>query len=238
MNRKGPAQVFIVLIVVAVVAISAVGYFGIVAKKATNKTEPPAANDGTPPAVVSSPTPSQPSQPGHLDTSTWQTYRNPKYGFEVNYPGDILQFSKKPCGAIATAYGDGEEVLVDGDAIYLTKSVTHEDEQLGKKISFDEFEIQICFFQKNYQDIAYNFLTDSSGFGLTPVSVDSHKALFTTIPDENSNHVLYYVAKNQNSVFVLHFASHFEDLPMVIVTPIQKRKELFDQILSTFKFIN
>ena len=85
-NIRGFGALAIVIITAVVLAIG--GFFGyqyLLLQKIQEGAKPPAVEIAPPPASVET----QP-QSEEIDTSDWKTYRSKKYGFEVRYPVEFL----------------------------------------------------------------------------------------------------------------------------------------------------
>lgn len=80
-SQKGLAPVIVVLIIIGIAAIGGGIYWW---QKSTLKENVPAPTFTTPTAPTS-PTPT-PTPPPKDETSSWKTYRNAKYDFEIKYP--------------------------------------------------------------------------------------------------------------------------------------------------------
>ena len=88
-NKQGFSS--ITLIIIAVLILGG-GYW--VWKDKTASPTPAPVTDTNPPdrrAGIEPPAPSTPS----VDMTDWKTYRNDEYGFELRYPGELIQEVKK-----------------------------------------------------------------------------------------------------------------------------------------------
>jgi flagellar basal body-associated protein FliL len=80
-NQKGFAN--IILVIVIVVLVGTIGYFAFV-----KKSEPVAQQPTPTPATTQTKTPA-PTPTSKDETSSWKTYTNTEYGFELKYPATL-----------------------------------------------------------------------------------------------------------------------------------------------------
>ncbi len=163
--------------------------------------------------ITTLPTPSQPADP----TSTWQTYKNNKYGFEFKYPAELIY---KPYSG--NINDDGEDSIQSID--FRTKQL-----ELGREtisgirylISISDFGCELFDRTKTTIDPAIsdieNITIDSLPAKLYHFSWDGTEGEVTQIPYNNNNSCIY---------LSVSYGPNYQSL----------WENQYNQILSTFKF--
>jgi len=165
--------------------------------------------------IATLPTPSQPADP----TSTWQTYKNEKYGFEFKYPAELIY---KPYSG--NINDDGGESIQSID--FRTKQL-----ELGREtisgirylISISDFGCELFDRTKTTIDPAIsdieNITIDSLPAKLYHFSWDGTEGEVTQIPYNNNNSCIY---------LSVSYGPNYQSL----------WENQYNQILSTLKFID
>ncbi len=217
----------IVLTVASVVSIgTALGttvYFGVL------KNNPPVAVQPTiTPTITSSLTPTATLTliptvtPNNIDTSDWKTYRNEKFGYEIKYPKDwklIYLSDLYPGNTSISLRSPGyqsikdENVIFDGE-VYV--SVIDNPSNLSIKDLFNTFNDtgRFWFAKYDHKDITIN---------------GNHGVLFDNVAEDTVSNIKRTSVYIQGEKKVIDVSYLFLENP---------NREIYDKILSTFKFTN
>ena len=217
MNQKGFAN--IILIVVIVILVGAVGYFAFV------KKSEPVAQQPTPSVTTQTPTSQQPSPTPVSETANWKTYRSET--FEFKYPEKL-------------------QLVKNGSKVILSHSISYENSgdcdmsgggQLYKTL--DDFNIS---FEIVNQKLTLNYIDGQYSAGTLKGSWAYEGA-------EGCGYSKYHFSIGENKTLVVQRAavqalsglSTTWDLEKILKVPgvisKQESDKLFNEILSTFKFI-
>lgn len=212
MNQKGFAPLLIIVGVLVAAGLLAGGYY-LGAKKAPTLQQ--TVNNQNPVVVgstgISSGKPTPETKPDTVDTSNWKTYTNTQGGFRINYPSDLIPEEH----AATTQYGLTDVMSVSfTDSRSLPSNFNIDVVINQNKLSLQEF------IAKYYLPLG----ADISNFQLTSVTIDNTYGLKSLhIPGEADTEFVFVPHGN----FIYVFSSE----PRI-------PGQLFDQILSTFKFTN
>jgi len=223
---------------IAIIIVLVLGYVVFVRPKLGESVQAPVASNGnkvnTTPAPISTPTPT-PDNTSEIDTSDWKVYKNEEFGFEVEYPSTLYLF-------------DCSSNFYEPDPLYIhfTPNKNNNCNTPYKAIdsliaishvkNFDKKNL-IDLLDKNVKE--KNIIIDNKSSihisGESEVAGDEGEKLssepirvmvFTVVPIENNVYIQIIYSriasvKNDKNGFVVG-----EDL-----------NEIYDQMLSTFKFI-
>lgn len=158
-----------------------------------------------------------------ISLSNWKVYRNKDYGYEVSYPPNYL-LTEKPNGAITI--GSKQLNKVERD-VYVLFGVDVLVNNEGNKPwpSLKQYDRE-----SRYEDITVN--------GLKGIKVTSyHSGLLGGFP----NHIIaIYLEKpnDKQSLYRIYYQWPDEDGVMAKMTKEELQNlEMFNQILSTFRFL-
>jgi len=156
------------------------------------------------------------------ETADWKSYRNEGYGFEIRYPGDILQLDEKGAALSHTLSSfhkysskDGSDLGLAEDITVVFRKETDECEDMEKSLK----DIALPFEFGNVKGLKYE--TGAEGKG-----------------------VIYYCVRNDENKNIFLIERWF--LSEAYAIELQKQEdyisskgqeEVFNQILSTLKFI-
>jgi len=127
-EKRGGFSVIGITLVIAVIVLIGGGFFGyqyLKLQKIREGTKPPAAKTEAPPSS----TETQP-QTEEIDTSTWKTYRNEKYGFEVRYPSTWWAFKSQRTPGGDHFYYKIIEVSQDQNVVFSSIDLSEPDKRI------------------------------------------------------------------------------------------------------------
>ncbi len=198
MNQKLFTGIAITLIAL-VIAIA--GYIVLTTKPSSPEPLRPIAPISGPtplPSIVPYTNPPAPAPKTKIDTSSWKTYRNDKYRFEVRYPSDwILRLSDSQDARLG--FGPIDNKLPSVDLRIVKNS------EVTKQAHFLIVDSTTTKQIKRIID----------GADATEVFNDSYKQF----PES----VVYFTRDSKGFIFARYYGT-------------DKSEQVFDQILSTFKF--
>ena len=164
---------------------------------------------------------------GQIDTTGWKTYQNEKYGFEFKYP-EKLKLIKNGNKVILNHYipyeNYGDCDMIGGNRVYKT---------------LDDFNVS---FEVVPQKLALNYVDGEYNAGIL-------KGFWAYEGAEGCGHSTYYFPIEQNRTLVVYRSavqalsgsSTLWDLEKILkipgVIPREESEKIFNEILSTFKFI-
>ena len=145
-----------------------------------------------------------------VDTPTWQTYRNEEFGFEVKYPKN---------------WKEGEFILRgSGFNQEFQDIIGKYSSSLGKIGNYNQAT------GKPYESL-YDYI--NMPYKIKTIKVDGHEAI-QPLPRSGSEHInsTIFFSKDFKSIYTLTLTTN-----NITEATIEEGQKLFDQILSTFRFV-
>lgn len=198
-----------ILFLLFLIALAGAGYYGFMYYKEVSKPSPTPTTEPTPVATTD-------------PTADWKIYINPSWKISFKYPQTWTDLKL-----------EGSESYVSKDSsniinLTINKGIYYNDKPLdpyssafsasiGQKVGEENEKIKIADLEIDGRDAVV-------------VSMD-----YLQSTQEPPSYSYIYIIKDNNSLFILNFWSQDGDKSK---TNIMDQKETFDQILSTFKFID
>jgi len=183
------------------------------------------------------------------ETTNWKIYRNEEYGFELRYPEDLLTLSEKEKKIILThsiPYEHPDPCDFKGNAPPLKKLTDFEvsveiiNKSLRETVIANESDYLVSKF------LLDNKLKISPGF-IDEFSIGSLKGYRISKGVEGCGTYTYYFPLNSKNTLLIRRswiaefnpinADYEKYLKLPGIIPPDKEENLFNQILSTFRFL-
>ncbi|OGM23145.1 hypothetical protein A2961_02085 [Candidatus Woesebacteria bacterium RIFCSPLOWO2_01_FULL_39_21] len=209
-NSKGVAEIFIIVIL-SLLIVGGIGYYAY-------------KNAQIRPVPTTFPTPT-------VDvTENWKTYKNEKYGFQVNYPTDWIYKEKK------------EEDLAKSKKT----SIIQFSPGLVFNINPGVFSIQLHEIEADLtlREFIDTFICQTSPEGSNCSNISEDINGFSTKNGLAANKIEYHPKLQFAESLVFKKGGTFFELEINFEKPyyegvsVDERRKMFDQILSTFRFLN
>lgn len=142
MNQKGTTNIVLIIVVIVILA-GVLGYFAFFKKAETVTQQPSPTQLNNPTKTPADETPTPPIG----ETSSWKTYTNTAYGFEVKYPKEWQGVDENGCGENCIGFNSGHDQ--DWVANILVSSKAYPDvkqdiiKQINPKIKLDISEKKV-----------------------------------------------------------------------------------------------
>jgi len=171
------------------------------------------------------------------ETTDWQTYKDELYGYEIKYPPDLLQLNKFSCEIPISP----EEVVADNQAVNFSHTFPFEygDDKGDSHSTLTDISVWICVVEGNYKDLASYYYAGLEN----PIVLADQRGFKVEMGARGAGAEVYYLEKDINSTLVISF---YYTRPVFQAgleaeedyIPYEEQKEIFNHILSTFRFIN
>ncbi|MFA5349326.1 MAG: hypothetical protein WC309_03090 [Candidatus Paceibacterota bacterium] len=177
----------------------------------------------------------------------WKTYTNDQYGYEIQYPSSLLGLNMTdPCEVYAHEEDYSSTLLTDNDAIQFAYQIYSPGLESFPFEDIKYIYFEICRINDNYKDLAY-YAEDRGGEMQQLMFGKNNAVLVHMIGEKGTYHNMdsYFLEIDENMTIVLRYnydAGINGDVPYLKNWQekylFENQKDIFDQMLSTFKFIN
>ncbi len=171
------------------------------------------------------------------ESTNWKTYTNEEQGYEIKYPADLLEQSEFSCRIPISE----KEVVVGSHAVRFFHEFPFDyyDLKGDSHSSLTDISVGICIVEGDYKDFAGYY----GDYGLgNPVTIAGRKGFKIEMGAEGEGAEVYYLEKEEGIAseiaFFFHppfFDSRLADQKEYI--PFEKQKQIFAQMLSSFRFL-
>ena len=156
------------------------------------------------------------------ETANWESYRNEGYGFEIRYPGDIFQLDEKGATLSHTLRSFHKYSSKDGSDLGLAEDIT-----IVFRKEIDECEDM----EKSLKDIALPFKSgDIKGLEYE-TGAEGEGVVYYCVRDDENKNIFLIERWFLSEAYAIELQKQDDYLSS------RKQEEVFNQILSTFKFI-
>jgi len=169
------------------------------------------------------------------ETATWKTYKNEKQGYQIKYPPDLLQQSEFSCRVPVS-----EEEVAASQAIRFSHEFAFEyyDAKGDFHSSLTDMSVQICVVEGDHEDLASYY----RGGLENPVIIAGRKGFKIEMGAEGAGAEVYYLEKEEDITLEIgfHFHTPLFDLRLKNEKEfirLEKQRQIFDQMLSSFSFL-
>lgn len=187
--------------------------------------------------------------PQEDETADWKTYRNEEYGFEIKYPEDVIKLTERNEGIALShsiSFEHPDPCDFKGDA-----PVRKELTDFGIGIGVINKNLRETIIARESDSFVSGFLLDNKlkiepGF-IDGFNLGSLKGYRITSGMEGCGNYTYYIPLDSKNTLLVTRGFITELSPIIsdyqkylqlpgIITP-EKEEKLFNQILSTFRFL-
>jgi hypothetical protein len=170
-------------------------------------------------------------------TASWKTYTNTQYGFEFKYPQRLVINPNFPTGNLLPGLGIVESQITIADPTTYHQDASLYSKDIDTGVRYDGMQIIISDTEgENYNNVFIDSLRTMT-FGA------SNREFITKTPNNiKVNNITWAYIHGTGNFPINYFIYYLDNKKALIINKMENKNISFDsefnQILSTFKFIN
>lgn len=174
-----------------------------------------------------------PSQPQPSIPADWKTYKNTKLGFIIKYPPEWIAEDSTSGGSGSSARPDSVAIdIYKNGSKYPLNRISIQSNISYKELSQEDYKKVVDSLKTDWQEEERGLIDEKEaivfeGIYNNPIDKANTNKFYTDIPKIYSKQ---YVLKHPSSSNIYGFQIFVYD------TPSKENSNIFDQVLSTFKF--